>query len=151
MTRPFTGRHMLALMIGFFGLIIAVNVTMATFAISSFGGEVVENSYVASQRFNRWLAQARSQVRLGWHVVPAVDAAGRLHVAATDGNGGMLDGQIIVTARHPLGRVPDQRVRMQRTVHGFVADTRLPPGRWLLRIDLRAHGHDAHFEDEVRA
>ncbi|MFP5454579.1 MAG: FixH family protein, partial [Alphaproteobacteria bacterium] len=55
MRRGFTGRHMAASMVGFFTVVIAVNVTMATVASHSFGGTVVDNSYVASQRFNRWL------------------------------------------------------------------------------------------------
>ena len=151
MTRPFTGWHMLALMIAFFGLIIAVNVTMATYAVGTFGGEVVANSYVASQRFNGWLARARKQDRLGWHVAPAVDGAGRLRIAATDASGHPIEGRIVVTARHPLGRVPDLVIRMGASGRGYVADHALPHGRWILQIDLRANGHDAYFENEVRA
>ena len=40
-------------MLAFFGVIIAVNVVMATLASTSWTGLVVENSYVASQEFNR--------------------------------------------------------------------------------------------------
>ena len=35
MTRPFTGRHMAIIIISFFAVIIAVNLTMAYFARSS--------------------------------------------------------------------------------------------------------------------
>ena len=45
--RPFTGRHMAAIMVAFFGVVIAVNVYMARLATSTFTGVVVENSYVA--------------------------------------------------------------------------------------------------------
>ena len=44
MTKAFTGRHMAAIMVAFFGVIIAVNFTMARFATATFGGRVVENS-----------------------------------------------------------------------------------------------------------
>ena len=44
MSRPFTGRDVALVMIGFFGLVVAVNITMARFASSSFGGVVVDNS-----------------------------------------------------------------------------------------------------------
>ncbi|MBY0519124.1 MAG: FixH family protein [Sphingomonas sp.] len=151
MTRHFTGWHMLAVMVSFFGLVIAVNVTMATYAIGTFGGEVVENGYVASQRYNGWLKAAADQKALGWHAVPRVDATGRLHIAATDASGRPLDAQVIVVARHPLGRVPDQRIALHRTASDHVADRVLPGGRWLLHIELIAHGHAARFEDEVRA
>ena len=50
--RGFTGRHMLAAMLGFFGVVIAVNVVMATLAAKTFSGTVVDNSYVASQQRN---------------------------------------------------------------------------------------------------
>ena len=55
MQRAFTGRHMAAIMVAFFGVVIVVNLLNARLASSTFGGEVVENSYVASQDFNRWL------------------------------------------------------------------------------------------------
>ena len=62
MTRRFTGRHMLVLMLAFFGVVVAVNLLMATLATRTFGGTVVDNSYVASQRYNRWLdAGARAE------------------------------------------------------------------------------------------
>lgn len=64
--RPFTGRHMAMIMVSFFSVVIAVNVFMAREAISTFSGVVVENSYVASQHFNRWLDEARAERALGW-------------------------------------------------------------------------------------
>ena len=51
-----TGRHVAAIFIGFFAIVIAVNMLMASYAIGGFGGTVVDNSYVASQKFNGWLA-----------------------------------------------------------------------------------------------
>ena len=56
----FTGRHMTAILVAFFAVVIAVNFTMARFAMSTFGGKVVENSYVASQHYNVWLARAEA-------------------------------------------------------------------------------------------
>lgn len=61
----FTGKHMLGLMLAFFGVIIAVNLTMATLASKSWTGLVVKNSYVASQQFNRDLEAAKAQNALG--------------------------------------------------------------------------------------
>jgi nitrogen fixation protein FixH len=82
MTRRFTGRHMLAAMLAFFGVILAVNMAMATLATRTFGGVVVENSYVASQEFNAWLAAARAQRKLGWSA-----------------HADMIDGHVLVTLR----------------------------------------------------
>lgn len=151
MIRRFTGWHMLALMLGFFGLIIAVNVTMASIAVGTFGGTVVDNSYVASQRYNGWLKAAADQKALGWRVAARVDEGGRLHIAASDAAGRKLAGRMIVIARHPLGRVPDQRMTLRQATTDHVADQPLPGGRWLLHIELAAGGQKARFVEEVRA
>ena len=151
MTARFTGRHMLAIMLAFFGVVIAVNVMMARAAIGTFGGEVVDNSYVASQRYDDWLKAAAAQKALGWHAVPSVDAQGVLHVKATDASGEPLGGRVIVILRHPLGAMPDRRIELQAVGADQVATQPLPSGRWLLHIEVRAGGHEARFEDEVRA
>jgi len=151
MTARFTGWHMLTIMVGFFGLVMAVNILMARYAIATFGGEVVQNSYVASQRFDGWLARARAQDKLGWHAVPSVDSAGWLHVRLTDGAGNAFPALVTVVARHPLGSTPDRRIVLRAQGADHVADAPLPGGRWLLHITVRAGGHQAHYEDEVRA
>ncbi len=56
----FTGYHMAAIMVSFFGVVIAVNFTMAWYATSSWSGLVVENTYVASQQFNSRAAAMRA-------------------------------------------------------------------------------------------
>ena len=61
----FTGWHMLAITLLFFGTIITVNVTLVVYANRSWTGLVVENSYVASQHFNELLADRRHQTELG--------------------------------------------------------------------------------------
>jgi nitrogen fixation protein FixH len=64
--KSITGGHILAIIITFFGIIIAVNATLAVLAVRSWTGLVVENGYVASQSFNRDLAEARREAGLGW-------------------------------------------------------------------------------------
>ena len=66
MTRTFKGWHMAAIMVTFFGIVIAVNLTMAVLANTSWTGLVVANSYVASQSFNHDAEIARQQQALGW-------------------------------------------------------------------------------------
>ena len=62
-TGPFTGRHITIIMVAFFAVVIAVNLLMARYATSTFGGVVVENSYVASQNFNKWLDEELVKAR----------------------------------------------------------------------------------------
>ena len=74
---------MLFAMLAFFGVIIAVNLTMAVLASKSWTGLVVKNSYVASQSFD---ARRLAQEALGWQVETAYDGE-RLSVSFSDANG----------------------------------------------------------------
>ena len=131
--RPFTGRHMALIMVAFFGVVVAVNVTMATLASRSFGGTVVDNSYVASQRYNAWLAQARAQAQLGWDTPVRLDAARRVVIGVPG-----LSFAATGTAHHPLGRAADVPLRFRHDGAGqLVSTTPLPAGRWQLRIEVR--------------
>ena len=65
-----TGKHVLAIMVTAFSIIIGVNVFMAYSAIGTFPGLETDNSYVASQKFD---AQKAAQEGLGWDVVARVD------------------------------------------------------------------------------
>ncbi|MEO9129609.1 MAG: FixH family protein [Sphingomonas sp.] len=152
MTRTFTGWHMTGIVVGLFGVVIAVNLLMASYAIETFGGTVVDNSYVASQEFNTWLAEARVQRKLGWNVDATV-GPGRVVVVTAIAPGGPLSGaSVTVRATHPLGRMPERDLAFRSVGNGrFVATQALPAGRWLLRIDIRDGSRDARFDDEIPA
>lgn len=136
--RDFTGRHMLAVMVAFFGVVIAVNVVMATLAAKTFGGTVVDNSYVASQQFNRWLAEGRAQERLGWNARFAVDDRRHVRVALGDRAGPMVGAEVEAVARHPLGREADVPLRLRPSAAGaYVSDNVLPAGRWQVHLEVR--------------
>ena len=79
MTREFTGWHMLGLMVGGFGIIIAVNLTLAWNAIATFPGLETRNSYVISQSFQ---ADRAAQNALQWDVSAAIEE-GTLTVVVT--------------------------------------------------------------------
>ena len=66
MTREITGRHVAAMFGAGFGVIIAVNVLLATKAVSTFPGLEVKNSYVASQTFDADRARAMTMVEQEW-------------------------------------------------------------------------------------
>lgn len=137
--KPFTGRHMLIIMIAFFGVVIAVNFTMATLASSTFSGVVVDNSYVASQHFNRWLDEAKTERALGWHAVATRGPDGRVGVVL---QGVPADAVVTGAAWHPLGRQADQPLIFAVTPDGrFVSDKAIPAGRWTIRLEVTAGGH----------
>ncbi|MBY8822085.1 FixH family protein [Sphingomonas colocasiae] len=144
--RPFTGRHMAAILVAFFAVVIAVNITMARLAIGSFGGTVVDNSYVASQKFNGWLKDAAAQKALGWSVAMSLD--GQRHVVIDlDAPGA----HATATARHPLGRAPDIAIDFVPVAPGRLRATRpLPAGRWLLHATISRDGRDFHAMETLK-
>lgn len=129
MIRRFTGWHAAAALVAFFGVVIAVNVTMAFFATRTFGGVVVENSYVASQKYNDWLAEAERQKELGWSINPGMDEQRRVTVRL-DLEGAEVRG----FARHPLGREPDVALAFAAFDGGFRSLRPLPAGRWHVHL-----------------
>jgi nitrogen fixation protein FixH len=148
--RKFTGWHMFAILISFFGVVVAVNLVMATAAIRTFGGTVVDNSYVASQRFNGWLGEARAQERLGWTARLGVDDSRHVTVALNDRGVAMPGAEIEAIARHPLGRAPDVALRFQARGAGtYVSDAALPPGRWIVQVEVRRRGRDLRLIESL--
>ena len=147
--KSFTGRHMTAILCAFFAVVITVNLAMARLASGTFGGVVVENSYVATQHFNRWLDQAEVQKALGWKAGVRRGADDRVVLSLT----GVPDGVVSVTAlaRHPLGRMPDQPLTFARQADGsWHSAAPLPAGRWRLRLDVEAAGQGWRHEEDVQ-
>lgn len=144
---PFTGRHMSAILVAGFSVVIAVNFTMAHLASSTFGGEVVENSYVASQDFNRWLDEAAKEKALGWSAQVVHRADGRVVVHLADVPEAA---HLKAMARHPLGRLPDTWLTFERAADGsYVSREPLTLGRWSLRLDVEADGHTWRHEEPI--
>jgi nitrogen fixation protein FixH len=144
MTRRFTGFHMAAILVGFFGVIIAVNAVMATFATRTFGGVVVDNSYVASQSYNHWLKDARAQDALGWKPRLGVDADRRVTLSLAIG-GAEVSGY----AEHPLGRQADVPLRFTAEGKAYRSNAALPAGRWIVRLVVRRGGKQARLAERL--
>jgi nitrogen fixation protein FixH len=143
----FTGRHMATILIGFFAVVLAVNLLLAVLAGGTFGGVVVENSYVASQHFNRWLDAAAAGRGLGWKANASRRSDGKVAVVLSGADGAA---KLFATARHPLGRLPDQSLAFARDASGiFVSQQALPDGRWQLRMEAQAGGKVWRSEDEL--
>lgn len=159
MTRPFTGRHLACIVVAFFAVVIAVNMLMATLAGRSFGGLVVANSYVASQRFNGWLDEADAQRRMGWRAEAARGACGELRngegcvtVTLHDGSSVLDAGSVTAVAIHPLGRLPETTLTFRPLGSGrYGAIEDLPAGRWKLHLRVEAGGRTARFIEDLPA
>jgi nitrogen fixation protein FixH len=148
-TGPFTGRHFAMIIVAFFAVVVAVNLVMARYASATFGGVVVENSYVASQEFNGWLADARREAALGWSAEVRRTGDGSIAVTlfGAPAEGLILKGE----ARHPLGRERDRALAFRRLANGqFLSNEPLPAGRWKLRLEALAGSQRWRREQDLR-
>ena len=137
--REFTGRHMLLVMVAFFGVIITVNVTMAVLATRSWTGLVVGNTYVASQEFNERTERGRAQMALGWQAALSVEP-GRLGYRITDQNGSVILLEHVTMLLHrPVSAANDTEIVLERSADGgYAADITLDDGSWIVEVEAEA-------------
>lgn len=146
----FTGRRMAIVMIAFFGVVIAVNLVMATLATSTFGGTVVDNSYVASQNFNSWLREARDQDKLQWSEQTGLDSSGRLVSQLRSPSGPLSNAIVEAHVSHALGLEPERVMTLASEGQGqYRSSEVVPSGRWVVRLLVRLDGYEARYRREV--
>lgn len=133
-----TGRKVLAIVVAFFGVIITVNLFMASKAVGTFPGVVERQPYIASQTFD---VERRAQQALGWEAVPEYDAeAGQISLAITEtatGYPGEVSSLSVL-----LGRATqtdhDSRPEFVREGGRYVAPAALDHGYWILIVEAEA-------------
>jgi nitrogen fixation protein FixH len=145
-TRELTGRAVLFWLIGFFGLVFAVNAVLVQAATWTFGGLETGSSYKAGLMFERELASARRQEALHWRIGGTLvrDASGQavLNVSARNAQGAPLTG-LSAEARlaHPADARLDHVVSLSQIGAGqFRGQATAQPGQWELIIDLYRGG-----------
>ena len=137
---------MAIIVVAFFGVVIAVNLLMATLAVRTFGGTVVDNSYVASQRFNGWLNEAREQSRLNWTARTSTDGSGRLVTALAGPAGPLVGASVEAHLTHPLGRQPERLLALAPVAPGsYRTQQAVSDGRWNVRLIVRRDGREARY------
>ena len=145
----FKGRHMLAIMLAFFGVIVAVNVTMAVMANTSWTGFVVKNSYVAGREFNRKAEEGRRQAALGWTARLAIaDGVVRYAVADAGGAPVRLHGGT-ATFRRPVSDAEDTVVTLAAGDGGLEGVAAVADGAWIVELLVDA-GLDAPWRETRR-
>jgi nitrogen fixation protein FixH len=147
----FTGWHMTIILVVFFGIVMAVNFAMARMAVGTFGGTVVDNSYVASQNYNRWLDSADKQGRLGWDVKLSLSADRHVVVDARQSGLALDKLNAVGDALHPLGRADDIALSFVPQSDGrLLSKAALPAGRWNVQLSLRRGPDIYRISEEVQ-
>ncbi|MCF3972291.1 FixH family protein [Paracoccus salsus] len=131
MRRELTGRHVLAITVSAFGVIIAVNLFLAFKAVNTFPGLEVPNSYVASQSFDR---ERNAQAALGWTVTPSYDGQ-QLTLAITDAQGLPAPVErLAATIGRPTHKRADRVPEFRYEGGLYTAQLELEPGIWNIHV-----------------
>ena len=139
--KPLTGRHMLIMFVAFFGVVFAANMLMATAAIRSWTGLVVENSYIASQHFNDDVTALRKSAELGVTHRLHIEH-GKLVLSLQGADGKPLDAENVqLQFERPFGKTREQNLVATRIARGqFEAPVSLAAGIWNGQLSAQLSG-----------
>lgn len=152
-----TGKHVLLVMLVFFGITFVVNALLVTSALRSFSGEVASRSYVHGLRYNDTLAARAAQRAAGWHATVdahrAVDGTVFVALAVSDRNARPVERLVLEgILRLPATERADRKLVFAETRPGRyearVSD--LAPAYWDLAITGQAADSTAIFESRNR-
>lgn len=123
-----------------FGVIIAVNATLITFATGSFSGLVVEHPYRKGAEYTRTQAMLQDQRQLNWqyelHSEPHPDGSLDIAIAWRQGGAALDDLHVSAEIIRPVENAPPVALVLQNRGGGvYAASVRLPAiGLWDIRI-----------------
>ncbi|WP_406854525.1 FixH family protein [Alsobacter sp. KACC 23698] len=150
------GRHVILILLGFFGVVFAVNGYMMHVAIKTFSGMESATPYKDGLAFNAELADARRQAELGWTVNASVtrgpDGHARIDVIASDRNAMALAGvELRATLERPADKREDRGVELTALGGGRygAAVEGVAPGQWDLVLDI-VRGDQRAFRSRSR-
>lgn len=135
MKRELTGKHVLGIFLGIFGVVATANFFMAYSAVSTFPGLEVQNSYVASQQFDELRA---AQEALEW-TVEAQHEAGILTLSFTDHEGAPVElADLEATVGRATHELDDVEPEFRFDGEAYFAAVPLGNGNWNIRMKARA-------------
>jgi nitrogen fixation protein FixH len=143
--KPLTGRKVFLMFAAFFGVVIAINLTLAYQAVSTFPGLEVRNSYVASQSFDKRRA---AQLALGWDVAATL-TGNQLSLTIKDAEGKPVRlADLTATFGRATHVKEDQTPNFVFDGVAYVAPVRATTGNWNLRMNAVA-ADGTRFEQRV--
>ncbi|MEM8771337.1 MAG: FixH family protein [Pseudomonadota bacterium] len=133
-----TGKHVLAMLIGFFLVILTANVIFINFAVRTFPGEKEEKSYLQGLNYNDRLAARAEQAALGWTatIEEALLVGNQVELKMTivSADGAPLRGLNVDGAlSRPASKAQDRSIVFVETGNGeYVASSPAASGVWIL-------------------
>ena len=136
-SKPLTGRMVFSLLVGFFGIVIGVNLIMMRLAIQTLPGTEVDSAYSASLAYEKEIAAAHEQDLRNWHVDAQVrrsaDGSAMLRVEARDNSGRPVSGlRFVGRFERPTDRRADRSVTLPETGIGIYSGSaaKIASGQW---------------------
>lgn len=149
------GIHVLAVLLGFFGVTLAVNGIFITYALSTFSGEDISTPYQRGLEYNKTLAARAAQASLKWTAsidVARGDGAGAVVTVSILGADGTPRTGLTVAAvmRRPTDAGFDQTVALKDVGGGLYRGeaANVAEGQW--DVIATATGGALPFEAERR-
>lgn len=144
--RGITGRHVLAAMLSFFGVIVVADAVMIYNAVTTFGGVENANAYREGLAYNTRIERQAQQASLGWHdrVELKADPA-RLSVAIEAGSGGVpASARVEAVLARPATNRTDVALRLAQVGPGvFEAPVGADVGAGTWIATVRVYAGDA--------
>lgn len=140
-TFVFTGWHMWMIMIAFFGVIIGVNFTLVYFSQSSWSGLVVDDTYRASQRFNKIASEARALAATGIQGQLTLSGRDVRYQLSHPQDGPIEVDEVTMIFKRPVGEYEDFNLKLTPTGDGaFAGEHALARGQWIVDITSKFKG-----------
>lgn len=142
---PLTGRKVLMILVGFFGVMLAVNVFMAHMAVKTFPGLDQSDPYDVGIAYNKEIDAAKAQQTLGWSVgltrTPEGDAT-RITASVKDKAGQPVSGlDASMHFFYPATRKLDQVIAANSAGDGVYSGAAgLQHGHWEVEITFNHQG-----------
>lgn len=149
------GWHVLAMLLSFFALVIAVNIGFAIAAVQTFPGEDATHPYIQGLKYNEFAATRRAQLAHGWRAEADLHRApegAEVEVRLRDRAGAPLTGAHVEgELRWPTDSHHDHTLTFTDAGNGrYVARVdHLAGGRWQLRAQAAKARAALDFEADL--
>ena len=137
------GRHVLWILIGFFGVMLVVNAIFVYFALATFSGGDTSDPYRKGLHYNDTLKAQERQTERGWQTeVEYDDKTRQLRLSFLDKTAAPITGlRIGARLSRPATDREDRRIDLAEMSQGvYAATVDLAPGLWVISVASRKGG-----------
>ncbi len=134
------GWHVLAILLGFFGTIFAVNGYFIFKSLATHSGVVSEEPYRKGLGYNQRIAANDRQATLDWRADLDVKATGAIRLSLLDAGGHpIVNERVALTVGRPATRSFDRTIALTETAPGIYAGTthEFAAGTWIADADVQ--------------